>query len=207
MQKQSKAGLYIPIPDPLSDKRQRKYAAMCSGRNVLELGGVKGQFIDLAIEAGAKSVISIDRIPMDKRVKKADIIKFLKSTKKKFGAVYARHMLEHFPPENVAEIIKNVFKCLEPGGIFIIVIPNTNNIAIATSEFWREFEHVRPYSAIGMKQVLERKGFIDVKIKQDEDSWDNSLPKKIIRKIRSIIVGIPYESPDVYITATKPLKK
>ena len=58
-----------------------------------------------------------------------------------------------------------------------------------------------------MKQALEREGFIDVKIKQDEDSWDNSLPKRIIRKIRSIIVGIPYESPDVYITATKPLKK
>jgi SAM-dependent methyltransferase len=162
-----------------------------------------GRFIDLCEAAGAKSVTSIDRVPMDKRIIKADILKYLGSTKKKFDAVYARHMLEHFPPESVVFIMKNAFRVLRPGGIFIIVVPNLNNIAIATKEFWREFEHVRPYSTDGLAQNLERAGFKVKKISPDEESWDSNPLKKIVRAIRSAIVGIPYEAPDVYLIAEK----
>ena len=204
MRAETKPGLYIAVPDADSDKKQRKYAAMCRGRDVLELGGVRGRFIDLCMEAGAKSVTSIDRTPLDKRVIKADIMKYLKSTKKKFGAVYARHLLEHFPPESVILMMKNVFKCLKKGGIFIIVIPNMRSLAIATSEFWREFEHVRPYSTDGMGQHLALAGFTVKKISPDEDSWDSNPLKKVIRAIRGMILGIPYEAPDVYIIAEKP---
>jgi SAM-dependent methyltransferase len=204
MDKNTKPGLYVAVPDPDSGKKQRKYAAMCKGRDVLELGGVTGRFIGLCNEAGAKSVTSIDWDPQDKRVIKADILKYLKSTKKKFDAVYARHMLEHFPPESVVLIMKNVYKCLKPGGIFIIVVPNLNNLAVATNEFWREFEHVRPYSAKGISQNLERAGFKINRISPDEDSWDSNPFKKLVRAIRSLIVGIPYEAPDVYLVAEKP---
>jgi cyclopropane fatty-acyl-phospholipid synthase-like methyltransferase len=204
MDKQTKAGLYLVVPDPDSEKKQRKYAAMCRGRAVLELGGVKGSFIDLCVEAGAKSVTSIDRMPLDKRVQKADIIKFLKTTKKKFDAVYARHLLEHFSQENVVLMMKNAYRCLNRDGIFIIVGPNMNNIAMATNEFWREFEHVRPYTVVGLCQNLERAGFKIIAAKPDEDSWDSNPLKKIVRAIRSLIVGIPYEAPDMYIIAEKP---
>jgi SAM-dependent methyltransferase len=203
MDKNTKPGLYVEVPDPDSSRKQRKYAAMCKGRDVLELGGVLGRFIDLCGEAGVKSVTSIDRMPSDKRIIKADILKYLSSTKKKFDAVYARHMLEHFPPESVMAIVKNSFRVLRPAGIFIIVVPNMNNLAIATSEFWREFEHVRPYTAKGICQNLERAGFKIKKVSPDEDSWDSNPLKKLVRLLRSVIVGIPYEAPDVYIIAEK----
>jgi SAM-dependent methyltransferase len=203
VKKNAKSGLYITVPDENTGKKQRKYAAMCRDRDVLELGGVMGTFIDLCNEAGAKSVTSIDREPQDKRVIKADILEYLESTKKKFDAVYARHMLEHFPPESVQAIMKNTYKCLRTAGIIIIVVPNLNNLAVATTEFWREFEHVRPYSAKGISQNLERIGFKIVKISPDEDSWDSNPMKKIVRAIRSVIVGIPYEAPDVYVVAEK----
>jgi len=203
MDKNTKPGMYMLVPDPDSDRKQRKYAAMCKNRDVLELGGVMGRFIDLCGEAGAKSVTSIDRVPLDKRIIKADILKYLNTTKEKFDAVYARHMLEHFPPESVLLIMKNAYRVLRPGGIFIIVIPNLNNLAIATKEFWREFEHVRPYSPEGIAQNLQRAGFKVNKVSPDEDSWDSNPLKKIIRAIRSAIVGIPYEAPDVYLVAEK----
>lgn len=203
MAKKENTGLYIAIPDENSDKKQRKYAAMCRGSDVLELGGVRGRFIDLCEEAGAKSVVSIDIMPKDKRVIKADIIKYLASTKKKFDAIYARHLLEHFSPQTVISIMKNAYRCLRPGGIFIIVVPNLNNLAVAMNEFWREFEHVRPYSSVGLKQNLELAGFKTVQITPDEDSWDSNPLKKIVRAARSLIVGIPYEAPDVYLVAEK----
>jgi SAM-dependent methyltransferase len=203
MEKQAKAGMYIVLPDPDSDKKQRKYAKMCAGRDVLELGGVRGRFIDLCMEAGAKSVTSIDRMPLDPRVIKADILKYLKTTKKKFDAIYARHLLEHFGPEHVVFIMKYAYRCLKPGGIFIVVVPNMNNLFIAMNEFWREFEHARPYPATGLAQTLEKNGFRIKKVAQDEDSWDTNPLKKLIRAIRSAIVGIPYEAPDVYLIAEK----
>jgi SAM-dependent methyltransferase len=127
----------------------------------------------------------------------------LKDTKKKFDVVYARHMLEHFTAAGVLSIMKGAYRCLRKGGIFIIVIPNMNNIAVALNEFWREFEHVRPYTMTGVKQNLELLGFEVTKISQDKDSWDNNWFKNIIRAIRSAIVGIPYEAPDVYLIAVK----
>jgi SAM-dependent methyltransferase len=191
------------VPDPLSIKKQEKYAAMCRGSDVLELGAVNDRFATLCDAAGVKSVTSIDMYPLSKRVIKYDILKYFKDTKKKFDVVYARHLLEHFTPENVVSIIKGAYKVLRPKGRFIIVIPNMNNIAIATTEFWREFEHKRPYTSSGMAQNLTSCGFKVTAVEQDKDSWDMAWYKQAVRKLRSLIVGIPYESPDVYIIGEK----
>lgn len=198
---------YIKIEDPASLKKQEKYAKMCAARDVLELGGVDGAFIDLAISAGAKSVVSIDREPTDKRVIKAEIVKFMRSTKMKFDAIYARHMLEHFKPSDVLLIMKNALRILRPGGIFIIVLPNMNNLYIAACEFWREFEHVRPYSDLGIRQNLENIGFEIIKREPDKDSWDSNPIKVFVRFIRSLIIGMPCEAPDVCVVAHKKTQK
>ena len=194
---------YLSQPDKNSTKKQAKYAALCGEKDVLELGGVAGVFVDMCLEAGAKSVVSIDRYPLGPKVIKYDILKYLNDTKKKFDIVYARHMIEHFQPSDVIYMMKQTYKILRKGGMFVIVIPNLNNIAVATNEFWREFEHVRPYSSTGVRQNLEQAGFAVEKVSQDYDSWDNSWYKNMIRSIRSLIVGIPYETPDVYLIAVK----
>lgn len=194
---------YIIIEDKNSIKKQLKYAALCSGKDVLELGGVAGVFVDMCLKAGARSVVSIDRYPLGPKVIKYDILKYYKDTKKKFDIVYARHMLEHFSTMDVLYIMKQTFKILRPGGKFVIVVPNMNNIAMATNEFWREFEHVRPYPMIGITQNLEQIGFEITKMSPDLDSWDNAWYKNVVRAIRSVIVGIPYQAPDIYVIATK----
>ncbi|MEI7640815.1 MAG: class I SAM-dependent methyltransferase [bacterium] len=194
---------YILVEDKNSIKKQSKYALLCKGKAVLELGGVEGVFVEMCLKAGAKSVVSIDRYPLGPKVIKYDVLKYFKDTKKKFDIVYARHMIEHFSPIDVLYIMKQTYKCLNKDGMFVIVIPNLNNIAIATNEFWREFEHVRPYSILGVQQNLEQLGFEVVKVSPDYDSWDNSWYKNIVRAIRSLIVGLPYQAPDIYLIAVK----
>lgn len=203
MKKQKLPDKYITVEDKNSVKKQKKYAALCSGRDVLELGGVAGVFVDMCLKAGAKSVVSIDRYPLGPKVIKYDILKYFKDTKKKFDIIYARHMIEHFAPMDVIYIMKQAYKCLRPGGRFVIVIPNLNNIAISTYEFWREFEHIRPYTMLGVTQNLEQAGFKIEKVSQDYDSWDNSWHKNLVRALRSVIVGIPYQTPDIYCVAVK----
>ena len=194
---------YIVIEDKNYKKKLEKYVALCKGKDVLELGGVAGLFTDCCIEAGAKSIVSIDRYPLSPRVTKYDIMDYYRETKKKFDIVYARHMLEHFTPMDVIHIMKETYKVLRKDGMFVIVVPNLNNIQVATNEFWREFEHVRPYSVTGIRQNLEKLKFEVVKVSQDHESWDNAWYKNIVRAVRSAIVGIPYEAPDVYLIAVK----
>ncbi|HDQ25550.1 MAG TPA: methyltransferase domain-containing protein [bacterium] len=201
--KKAKPQQWITIEDRDSAKKQKKYALLCAGRDVLDLGGVDGAFIGICMEAGAKSVISVDRAPLDKRVIRADVIKYLKTTKKKFGAVHARHIIEHLKPEDAVLMMKNVLKRLRPGGIFIIVTQNPKNLSVGTAGFWEDFEHVRPYPMAAVCRNLENNGFGILKSEQDNDSWDNNPVKRIVRAIRSLITGIPYEAPDYFIVAVK----
>jgi SAM-dependent methyltransferase len=194
---------YIVREDKNYKKKLEKYVSLCKGKDVLELGGVAGLFTDCCIEAGAKSIVSIDRFPLSPRVTKYDIIKYYKDTKKKFDIVYARHMLEHFSSLDVIHIMKETYRVLRKNGMFVIVLPNLNNIHVAINEVWREFEHVRPYSIVGIIENLEKLNFEIVKVSPDHDSWDNAWYKNIVRAIRSVLVGIPYEAPDIYVIAVK----
>ncbi len=191
------------MPDKFSLKKQKKFAILTKDKEVLELGGSAGEFVSLC-KPLAKNIISIDIQPFSPDVKKADIISFLKKNKKKFGVIYARHIIEHFEHEDVLFIFQKSFKILHREGLLILVFPNTKNINVATYDFWVEFEHKRPYSDIGIIFQLEKIGFKIIKKGPDNDSWDNSLYKKILRKIRHLITGIDYEAPDYFIIAQKP---
>ncbi|GEM_PF-1809316 len=191
------------VADKNAMKKQLKYAKLCEGKEVLEIAGGNGEFLELCIKMGAKKIISIDIAPGHPKVKKYDIIKYIKKTKNKFDVIYARHILEHFSPQNVEIIMKQAYKILRKNGLFIIIVPNLKNLNVTTNDFWLEFEHIRPYNDVGLKRNLEWAGFKIVKSGQDKDSWDSSWYKELIRKIRRLIVGFPYEAPDYFIIAKK----
>ncbi len=191
------------IPDKNSLLKQKKFALLTQNKDVLELGGGNGEFVFLC-KPFAKNILSIDINPSSPHVKKSDIITFFKKNKKKFDLIYARHIIEHFEPEKVISIFKKSFESLRQNGLFIIIFPNLKNINVATYDFWVEFEHKRPYSAVGIIFELEKIGFKIIKKGPDNDSWDNSLHKKLIRKLRSLITGLPIEAPDYFIIAQKP---
>lgn len=195
------------VPDKDVTKKLLKYARICKSKDVLELGGGKGEFLELCEKIGAKKIVSIDLEPGHPKVKKYEIIKYLKKTKEKFDVIFARHILEHFTPQNVLLIMKHAFRILRKNGLFIIIVPNLKNLDVATNDFWREFEHIRPYNDVGLKRNLEWIGFKIIKSGQDKDSWDSSWYKEIIRKIRKLIVGFPYEAPDYFIVAEKNIDK
>lgn len=191
------------IPDKLSLKKQKKFVEFAKNKDILELGGGAGDFVSLC-KPFAKSILSIDNKPLSPNVKKIDIINFLKKNKKKFDLIYARHVIEHFEPKDIIFIFNKSYQFLRPDGILIIIFPNIKNIHVATYDFWVEFEHKRPYADLGIIYQLENMGFKIVKNGPDNDSWDNAIHKKIIRKIRSLITGLPFEAPDYLIIAKKP---
>lgn len=188
--------------DKFSAKKQKKFADMTKGKEVLELGGGRGEFVSLC-KPIAKSIISIDLEPKGEGIIKEDVLKFLKKNKKKFDIIYARHIIEHFMPEDVILIFEYCFKYLNTEGILILVFPNLRNINVSAYEFWNDLSHKRPYTSSALIEQLEKIGFKIVNKEADNDSWDNSLLKKVVRWVRSMITGIAFEAPDYYIIAKK----
>ena len=188
-------------------QKQVKYACMFKkGGAILELGSGGGDFLDLCSGMGLKA-IGVDRNPKSGpgyRVIKQDIPKYLKKEKAaKYDGVYARHILEHFDRPSVIALLKDVKKVLKPGGRLVAILPNIKNIGVATTEFWKDETHVRPYTAAEMRDIFGSAGLKFLETGTDKESWDNSSIKNILRKIRAVLSGVNNEPPDYFLTAEK----
>ncbi len=188
--------------------KQKKYAEMfrfAGGCNILELGSGGGDFLRACAEAGIKAE-GVDLMPnSDKKYKvtRSDIVSFLKKNKRKFGGIYARHVIEHFSPQELEALLRLINKNLKNSGKFVFIFPNMYNIHVATQEFWKDITHIRPYVIEAILPLLDRCGFNIVEHGEDKESRDNSIAKKIMRGIRRIITGLPDGAPDYYAVAVK----
>jgi SAM-dependent methyltransferase len=71
--------------------------------------------------------------------------------------VFASNVFEHFTSkDNVHAAVREVFRVLRPGGLFLILQPN---IRFAYRVYWDFFDHHLPFSDRAMVEVLEATGF------------------------------------------------
>ena len=188
--------------DSKSLNKQNKFIDLCHNKRVLELGCGFGEFRNACLKITRK-IVSIDIFPQVDGVKKADIIDYLKATRNKFDVVYARHIIEHLFPEKALYMIERSYEVLDKGGLLVIVTANPRNIHIITDAFWREFDHVRPYTMTGVSQKMEKAGFKILKCQPDNDTWGNDIFRRIARRLRGLITGLPQEAPDFYVIGEK----
>lgn len=73
--------------------------------------------------------INIDFSPIDKRVKKVNLLGTLPFTDKSFDVAYSSHFLEHLTPQKALQILKEIKRILKPNGIVRIVVPDLENLA------------------------------------------------------------------------------
>lgn len=57
-----------------------------------------------------------------------------------FNLIHASHIVEHLPPDELYEFLKEVDRCLTPGGVFVISAP------LLWSEFYADLSHLKPYN-------------------------------------------------------------
>jgi hypothetical protein len=189
--------------------KQRKYVKyLYSDGPVLELGSGGGDFLDICAGAGLKAE-GVDSNKNSASVKKfkasnADMRVFLKKKKAGiYGSVYARHVIEHFFPADLKELMAKIYKILKMNGAFIMIFPNVRNLNVVMHEFWKDETHARPYAKEAVIKMLEETGFKIAENGADKDSWDNSFIKNLLRILRSLITGIPAEPPDYFNVAKK----
>jgi 2-polyprenyl-3-methyl-5-hydroxy-6-metoxy-1,4-benzoquinol methylase len=79
-----------------------------------------------------------------------------------FHIVSSFHMLEHLVLGDVFELLRQVFRILTPGGLFVAETPNTLNLHVVTSTFWIDPTHIRPIHPEQFRYLLNDAGFTDI---------------------------------------------
>jgi SAM-dependent methyltransferase len=73
-----------------------------------------------------------------------------------FDVVLASNLLEHFPPDTAADVVRDVALLLRPGGRFIIVQPN---FRLAWRRYFDDYTHRAIFTDISLPALLAARGF------------------------------------------------
>ena len=122
-------------------------------KKVLDAACGPGFFLELLKEAGIEAV-GVDRNEeiVEKvklkglKVIHSDIFDYLENVGESYGGIFCSHLLEHLLFNRVIRLIELLIKKLEPGGVLVLVFPNSASIRLHLFGFWRDPEHVRFYT-------------------------------------------------------------
>jgi O-antigen chain-terminating methyltransferase len=74
------------------------------------------------------------------------------------------HLVEHLSNADLQTLIKEAYRTLKPGGLLILETPNTENITVATINFYFDPSHLRPIPAKLLQFLTLHTGFTRSKI-------------------------------------------
>lgn len=161
-------------------KLQKKYAKYFKAGPVIDLGSGRGIFLQI-LKEGQIEAFGVDNSEAASlyakekglKVYREDIFAFLKKNVqegKKYEGIFCSHLIEHFPPEKVEELLSLCFKILNFNGILILITPNSQDLRVITDIFWLDKTHVRPYPQALLKVLLTKSGFKINELGVDEDT-------------------------------------
>lgn len=86
------------------------------------------------------------------------IKEFSAVNQKRFQLILMSHVLEHIPKEEVIENLIAIRSMLQPGGRFIVMVPNAQS---ATGVYWmyEDYTHYQLFTAGSLLYVLKSAGF------------------------------------------------
>ncbi len=162
--------VYLPFIRPFLNFQQ--------GRDVVDLGCGRGEWIELLRDAGLNphGVDLDDSMLEDCRsrglsVETADAIEYLKSLPDGSKVIVsAFHLVEHIPFDKLRTLILESLRVLRPGGLLIMETPNAENISVGALTFHMDPTHIRPLPP-GLLSFLPRHaGFFRAKVLRLQES-------------------------------------
>lgn len=99
-----------------------------------------------------------------KNIARADLRTHLSAHQGQYHAVILRDVLEHFPRDEILEILKLVQSALQPGGTIIIQVPNAESPFFGRIRYG-DFTHETAFSASSLVQVLQITGYDRIRLR------------------------------------------
>jgi SAM-dependent methyltransferase len=196
----------------VAERYFRPFVARFSGcSRVLEVASGQGFFLDMLRDAsiGALGVEADAQLceaarARGLRVEQADFFEFLRSSKEEqFDGCMASHIVEHFLPERVEELLRLLHRAARPGAPLVILTPNIANLRRAVGDFWRDPTHVRPYPISALHKLLRRTGW---ELAESFEYTDRkpSLRRAVVYRLRNLLIGRYWGGDDVCVVARRP---
>lgn len=182
-----------------------------NGAPVLDIGCGRGVFLKLLAAAGIDGV-GIDHSDESVafcrekgfQVHREDARTYLARSERKFGGIFCSHVIEHFGYEDALELIELCYRSLRPGGVLLLVTPNSLDIAVMSEIFWLDPTHVRPYPTALLKSMVEGCGFTVTLQRHFVGDWHLIGRRRLLGYlVRRLVLGRYYGKPNALVLARK----
>jgi 2-polyprenyl-3-methyl-5-hydroxy-6-metoxy-1,4-benzoquinol methylase len=154
---------------------QKMYAAKFAGATeILDLGCGRGEFLEVAREAGI-AVRGIDQSEENIAICKAkglavecaDLFEYLDAqADRSVGGVYCSQVVEHLAPERLPDLVNLLAKKMARGALVAIETPNPECLAIFATHFYLDPTHTRPIPPALLRFYLEEAGFVNLEVER-----------------------------------------
>jgi len=171
--------LYISFEDELRgtrdeiQERLRIYLPYLQGAgSVLDVGCGRGEWLELLRheEIPARGV-DWNRFMVQEcrehglEVEEADALEYLgRVPDASLGAVTVFHMVEHVPFRKLIQLLDDVTRILQPGGVAIFETPNPNNLLVGSRNFYFDPTHRNPIPSETLRFLVESRGLCQVEV-------------------------------------------
>jgi SAM-dependent methyltransferase len=167
----SSCGPFAKAIEPVFRKFYTPYLPAKKDARILDLGSGNGEFLYLLQRAGYETAAGVDLDPKQvedgrklgvKNLNCGDARKVLRDSLGQIDFISAMSILEHFPKDQLFDLLKLIWAALRPGGRFLCQVPNAATFYLPL--FFMDFTHETPFAPASLKQALEMAGFVDVRV-------------------------------------------
>lgn len=137
---------------------------------ILDLGCGRGEWLELLKENGYTGRGVDMNIPMlsacrelGLEVIKSDAMAYLRSLPdRSLGMVTGFHIIEHLPFRMLLELMSELYRVLQDGGLVVLETPNPGNVQVGACNFYNDPTHRRPLPSTLTGFLVEYAGFKNV---------------------------------------------
>jgi O-antigen chain-terminating methyltransferase len=141
-------------------------------RPILDLGCGRGEWLELMKENGHAARGADLNIPMlslcrelGLDVVESDALACLRSLPdRSLGMVTGFHIIEHLPFPVLLELMKQIHRVLQDGGLAVLETPNPGNIVVGACNFYIDPTHRSPLPSALTEFLFEYAGFTDIRV-------------------------------------------
>ena len=107
---------------------------------------------------------------------------------------YSDQLMEHLHPDDAAEQVRNVYRALAPGGVYICITPNRLSGPHDVSGYFDEVPtgfHLKEYSTGDLSQVFREAGFRKLEVLAGARGLYSTIPVQLVGAVESILAKLP----------------
>jgi len=139
---------------------------------IVDLGCGRGEWLELLKEEGYRALgVDTNRVLLDRcrqrglDVIESDALEYLRAVPdNSLSSITGFHIIEHLRIDDLMNLLDEVVRTLQPGGVVIFETPNPDNVLVGSNYFYFDPTHRNPLPSLLMKFLLESRGLHRIEV-------------------------------------------